>query len=626
MTFDPRPNGHNPETDTAGDPDLAAGIAIIGMSGRFPGAPDIATLWNLVERGGNAFRIFATEELEDGFTDEVRASPEYVACRPHLADVDRFDAEFFGMFAREAALTDPQHRVFLEICWEALESAGYDPYKSPGLVGVFAGCSMPTYLLNNVLADRAAVEEVTSNYQIGCYNQLIGSLGDALATRIAYKLNLRGPAFTLQSACSTSLLAVSQACQNLLTYSCDMALAGGISISMPQKRGYIYQEGGMVSRDGVCRPFDADASGTVFGSGAGVVLLKRLEDALADGDVIYATIRGYAVNNDGSDKIGFTAPSAEGQADAISAAIAHAGIDPATIGYIECHGTATPLGDPIEFSGLKEAFTGAHHQKETCALGSLKGSIGHLDAAAGVEERDAGTAHVGHRVAVDVGDTTDDRDAFGHVRHHRRRAHAPDLVLGDGDGSRLERRHPATDAAGDGVSPNLDRQLRGRHGQTCLELGLLHHVALNQCPRVGPHDRNVAVRAVEKCVVGRRQVDAGAGQNRGVAGTVTPRVRDGHRGLHRKHQGAGVGQLRIGDRERRRVLRGHERVAGPGEEPIGDRGGRAAPHQQRARRRTKHPHVVELRDRARFDDDPDADVPGIDRDKLADVGHLDVAR
>ncbi|MFN3720125.1 MAG: amino acid adenylation domain-containing protein [Rhizobium rhizophilum] len=397
MTGYTRPNGLNPETGAAGDPDLAGGIAIVGMSGRFPDAPGIDALWDLVERGGNAFRTFARDELEDGFTDEERASPEYVACRPHLADVDSFDAEFFGMFAREAALTDPQHRVFLEICWEALESAGYDPYKSPGLVGVFAGCSMPTYLLNNVLADRAAVEEVTSNYQVGCYNQLIGSLGDALATRIAYKFNLRGPAFTLQSACSTSLLAVSQACQNLLTYSCDMALAGGVSITIPQKRGYIYQEGGMVSRDGVCRPFDAEASGTVFGSGAGVVLLKRLEDAVADGDVIYATIRGYAVNNDGSDKIGFTAPSAEGQAEAISAAIAHAGIDPATIGYIECHGTATPLGDPIEFSGLKEAFNGAHHQKETCALGSLKGSIGHLDAAAGVAGLIKATLALHHR-------------------------------------------------------------------------------------------------------------------------------------------------------------------------------------------------------------------------------------
>ncbi len=396
MTVDLRPNGHTP-AQTESDLDVAGGIAIIGMSGRFPRADSVEGLWELVTSGGNAFRIFDAEEIEDGFTDEERASADYVACRPHLSDVDLFDAEFFGMFAREAALTDPQHRVFLEICWEALESAGYDPYQAPGLVGVFAGCSMPTYLLNNVLADRAAVEEVTSNYQIGCYNQLIGSLNDALATRIAYKLNLRGPAFTLQSACSTSLLAVSQACQNLLTYSCDMALAGGVSITHPQKRGYIYQEGGMVSRDGVCRPFDAEASGTVFGSGAGVVLLKRLEDALADGDLIYGIIRGYGVNNDGSDKIGFTAPSADGQADVISAAIAHAGIDPSRIGYIECHGTATPLGDPIEFSGLKQVFSGADHKPGSCALGSLKGTIGHLDAAAGVAGLIKATLALYHR-------------------------------------------------------------------------------------------------------------------------------------------------------------------------------------------------------------------------------------
>ncbi|UJW77384.1 non-ribosomal peptide synthetase/type I polyketide synthase [Rhizobium sp. SL42] len=376
---------------------LPDGIAIIGMSGRFPGASDVDALWQLVERGGNAFRIFSADEIEDSFTDEERASPDYVACRPHLEDVDQFDAEFFGMFAREAALTDPQHRIFLELCWEALEIAGYDPYRNPGVVGVFAGCSMPTYLLNNVMADRAAVEEVTSNYQIGCYNQLIGSLGDALATRIAYKFNLRGPAFTLQSACSTSLLAVSQACQNLLTYSCDMALAGGVSITMPQKRGYIYQEGGMVSRDGVCRPFDAEASGTVFGSGAGVVLLKRLEDAINDGDLIYSVIRGYGINNDGSDKIGFTAPSSEGQAEAIGAAIARAGVDPSTIGYVECHGTATPLGDPIEFSGLKGAFAEVTGKSDTCALGSLKGSIGHLDAAAGVSGLIKATMALHHR-------------------------------------------------------------------------------------------------------------------------------------------------------------------------------------------------------------------------------------
>ncbi|OWK24364.1 hypothetical protein AJ87_21730 [Rhizobium yanglingense] len=250
------------------------------------------------------------------------------------------------MFAREAALTDPQHRVFLEICWEALENGGYDPHRYPGMIGVFAGSSMPTYLINNVLGDRAKAEEFASNYQIGCFQQLVGALNDALATRIAYKFDLRGPAFTLQSACSTSLLAVSQACQNLQTYACDMALAGGVSITLPQKRGYIYQEGGMASADGTCRPFDANADGTVFASGAGVVLLKRLEDARRDRDRIFAVIRGYGINNDGSDKVGFTAPSVRGQAEAISAALANAGVPAASIGYVECHGTATPLGDP----------------------------------------------------------------------------------------------------------------------------------------------------------------------------------------------------------------------------------------------------------------------------------------
>ena len=260
----------------------------------------------------------------------------------------------------------------------------YDPHRYPGLVGVFAGASMPTYLINNVLGERAKVEEFTSNYQIGCFQQIVGSVTDVLATRIAYKFNLRGPAIAIQSACSTSLLAVSQACQNLLTYSCDMALAGGVSITIPQRRGYIYQEGGMVSPDGACRPFDEQAAGTVFGSGAGIVLLKRLEDALRDGDRIFAVIRGYGINNDGSDKIGFTAPSVEGQADAISSALANAGVDPSTIGYVECHGTATPLGDPIEFGGLRSAFAEAGDKRQLCALGSVKGNVGHLDAAAGV--------------------------------------------------------------------------------------------------------------------------------------------------------------------------------------------------------------------------------------------------
>ncbi|WP_163266791.1 non-ribosomal peptide synthetase/type I polyketide synthase [Chelativorans alearense] len=358
-------------------------VAIIGMSGRFPGAPSVDALWELIAQGRHAFAHFSPEEIEDAFGDDVRAAKDYVPARPHLDDVELFDAEFFGMYPREAALIDPQFRIFMEICWEAIEGAGYDPHACPGQVGVFAGSALATYLINNVLSDREKAEAFTSNYQIGMFSELIGSINDTLATRVAYKLNLRGPAFTIQSACSTSLLAVAQACQNLLTYSCDMALAGGVSITFPQKRGYIYQEGGMASPDGFCRPFDADAAGTVFGSGAGVVLLKRLDDALRDGDHIHAVILGYGVNNDGSDKVGYTAPSVTGQAEAITAAYANAGIEPSTIGYVECHGTATPLGDPIEFAGLRKAF-GDVSTRSSCALGSVKGNFGHLDAAAGV--------------------------------------------------------------------------------------------------------------------------------------------------------------------------------------------------------------------------------------------------
>ncbi|MCA1298760.1 non-ribosomal peptide synthetase/type I polyketide synthase [Stappia indica] len=359
-------------------------IAIVGMSGRFPDAPSVDDLWQMVRDGRHAFAPLTPEEIEDAFTDEERASPNYVAARPHLEGIEEFDAEFFGMFPREASFTDPQHRIFLEICWEALEGAGCDPRAYPGLIGVFAGASMPTYLLNNVLSDRAKLEEFTSNYQIGCFNQSMGGLPDALATRVAYKLDLRGPAVTMLSACSTSLVAVTQACRQLQAYGCDMALAGGVSITIPQRRGYIYQEGGMASSDGVCRPFDADASGTVFASGAGVVLLKRYDDAVADGDRIFAVIRGCGLNNDGADKIGFTAPSIQGQADAIAMALAEAEVDPASVAYVECHGTATPLGDPIEFNGLNEVFIDPDLPKGSCALGSLKSNIGHMDCAAGV--------------------------------------------------------------------------------------------------------------------------------------------------------------------------------------------------------------------------------------------------
>jgi amino acid adenylation domain-containing protein len=361
----------------------ADAIAIIGMSGRFPGARSVAEFWENQRRGTVSIARFADGELEDSFDAATRADPAFVRARGLLEDVGLFDAGFFGMHPREAALTDPQHRIFLEIAQEALDQAGIDPKRHPGLIGIFAGASMPTYLMRHVLGDRVAVDRFASTYQLGDMPTLVGSLPEVLASRVAYKLDLRGPAMTVQSACSTSLLAVAQACQSLLTYQCDAALAGGVSITFPQKRGYLWQDGGMGSRDGSCRPFDAQACGTVFGSGAGVVVLKRLEDALADRDEIHAVIRGSGVSNDGAGKIGFTAPSAEGQARAIAAALAQADVAPESIGYVELHGTATPLGDPIEFDGLMRAF-GETAVPGGCALGSAKANIGHLDAAAGV--------------------------------------------------------------------------------------------------------------------------------------------------------------------------------------------------------------------------------------------------
>ncbi|MBN9536009.1 MAG: polyketide synthase, partial [Alphaproteobacteria bacterium] len=359
-------------------------VAVIGLAGRFPGADDIAQFWRNIRAGVTSISRFSEAELEDSFSAEVRHSPNFVRARSILKDVDRFDAEFFGMLPREAALTDPQHRLMLECAWVALEDAGYDPATYPGSIGMFAGSSMNTYLLTHVLAERLNADAFASDYQVGSYDTLLGALSDTLATRIAYKLNLRGPAMTVQSACSTSLLAVAQACQSLLLYQSDMALAGGVSVTFPQKRGYLHQEGGMVSADGICRPFDDKATGTVFGDGAAIVLLKRLAEAIEDGDHIYAVIRGSAVNNDGSDKVGFTAPSVHGQAEVIAAAIAAADVEPASIGYLECHGTATPLGDPIEFDGLVRGFAEQTVDKPHCALGSVKANIGHLDAAAGV--------------------------------------------------------------------------------------------------------------------------------------------------------------------------------------------------------------------------------------------------
>ncbi|HLZ67452.1 MAG TPA: amino acid adenylation domain-containing protein [Aliidongia sp.] len=363
---------------------LGPGIAIIGIAGRFPGADTAEALWENICAGVESITRFTDADLDDWLDASERQAPNYVKARPILKDVERFDPEFFGMYANEAALTDPQHRVFLECSWQALEDGGYDPAAYPGAIGVFAGCSMNTYFLNNVCADRRTVETFTTSFQVGCYSMLVGGGREFLATRVAYKLGLTGPAITVQTACSTSLVAVGQACQSLLLYQSDMALAGGASITFPQQRGYMHQEGGLASADGHCRAFDAAASGTVFGSGAGVVLLKRLEDAVADGDRIYAVIRGIGMNNDGATKVGFTAPSADGQAVAIEQALALAGVDARDISYVECHGTATPLGDPIEIAGLTKAFRKTTDDRQFCAIGSVKTNVGHLDAAAGV--------------------------------------------------------------------------------------------------------------------------------------------------------------------------------------------------------------------------------------------------
>lgn len=375
------------------------GIAIIGTAGRFPGAASVAEFWRNQCSGIESISRFtldptrATEELD---------GQDFVAARSVLRDVDLFDADFFGITPKDAELMDPQHRVFLECCWEAIEDAGYDPKACPELTGVYAGCSPSTYFLHHVCADHRILDAFTAGYQVSNYPVLLGNNVDFLATRVSYKLNLRGPAYTLQAGCSTSLLAVCQAARALQAFECDMALAGGVSITFPQERGHIYLEGGMVSPDGHIRAFDRAARGTVFGSGAGVVVLKRLEDAVSDRDRIIAIIRGFAVNNDGAGKVGYTAPSVEGQARVIAMAHDAAGVSPDTIGYIEAHGTGTPLGDPIEVAALTKAFRRGLRAENTprqfCVLGTAKANVGHLDIAAGV----TGLIHATHVVSEGI--------------------------------------------------------------------------------------------------------------------------------------------------------------------------------------------------------------------------------
>ncbi len=354
-------------------------IAIVGMAGRFPRAADLEEFWKNLRAGVECLSFFTDEELlASGVAPELLRDPSYVKARGVLEGADLFDAAFFGYAPREAEVMDPQQRIFLETAWEALESAGYDGARYAGHVGVYGGASMNSYLSSNLLRAPGFLASV------GGLQARIGSDRDMLATRVAYELGLRGPSLTVQTACSTSLVAVHVACQGLWAQECDMALAGGVSVAVPQKMGYRYQQEGIGSPDGHCRAFDEKARGTVSGSGAGIVVLKRLEDALRDADTIHAVIRGSAINNDGSMKVGFTAPSVEGQAEVIAAAQALGEVDPGSITYVEAHGTGTSLGDPIEVEALRQAFRGGTSRRGFCALGSVKTNMGHLDAAAGV--------------------------------------------------------------------------------------------------------------------------------------------------------------------------------------------------------------------------------------------------
>ena len=364
-----RHNGHNKTSDA---------VAIIGMAGRFPGAANLDQLWRNLCSSVESISFFTPEELGPGIEEHLRHDPDYIRARGLIDGADLFDAAFFGINPLEAKVMDPQQRVFLELAQHALEDAGYDPERYKGRIGVYAGIGDNHYYTTNLLTQPdllAMAGKLAVEY---------GNQKDYIALRTAYLLDLRGPAISLNTACSTTLLAVDQAYRSLLDYECDIALSGGIDITVPQKSGFLYQEGGTFAKDGHCRPFDADATGTMFCDGAGVVILKRLADALADGDNIYAVIRGTGKNNNGARPASFLAPSVDGQADAIALAQSNANVPVDTIRYIEAHGTGTPVGDPIEFEALRKVFESKTDKKQFCYIGSIKGNIGHPTNAAGV--------------------------------------------------------------------------------------------------------------------------------------------------------------------------------------------------------------------------------------------------
>jgi len=366
------------EVSESATDDSSNDIAVIGLACRFPGANNAEQFWQNLAEGKESLTTVSDEQLSQaGVPESVYSQPNYIKAGMFLSNMDMFDASFFGFSPMDAKIMDPQHRHFLECAWETFENAGYNPETIDAAVGVFAGSGHNAYMPYNLLSNPDLVNDV------GFFLvRHTGNDKDFLATRVSYCLDLKGPSVNVQTACSTSLVAVHQAVQSLLNGECDYALAGGVTIELPHNQGYLFKENEILSVDGHCRPFDDASTGTVFGSGVGAVLLKRLDDALADGDFIHGVIKSSAINNDGSGKVSYLAPSVDGQAAAVREALEIGEIDPETVSYIECHGTGTKLGDPIEIAALTQAY--GTEKKQYCGVGSVKSNIGHLDTAAGV--------------------------------------------------------------------------------------------------------------------------------------------------------------------------------------------------------------------------------------------------
>ena len=358
--------------------DSSERFAIIGLAARLPGADTVQQFWDNLVQGKESIRFFKPEELDPIVAKSVRESENYVPARGIIEDADHFDARFFGIPPREAEMIDPQQRIMLETAWTALEDAGCVPDTFDGSIGIWAGTYATSYYSQILLRNPEAIA------RFGEFPTLVANEKDFIATRVAHRLNLTGPAINVNTACSTSLVAIIQACTALSAGHCDAAIAGGTSVQFPQNQGHLHQEGNIFTPDGHCRPFDADAAGTLFSDGAGAVVIKRLDDAIEQGDHIYAVIGGYGINNDGGQKASFSAPSIDGQAGAIAMALDHAGVEADTIGYIEAHGTATLIGDPIELSALNKVFTARTDKQQFCKIGSVKSNVGHTVAAAGV--------------------------------------------------------------------------------------------------------------------------------------------------------------------------------------------------------------------------------------------------